>query len=289
MTVRDASSSLHPASPDSHPSDSHHSFPPSHSERETLIIGHRGASAHAPENTLCAFDRAFEAGADGIEFDVRLARDGVPVVIHDATLKRTALRDERVASLTSVELNRVDAGTWFNLRRPERARAEYAKAFVPTLSQVLDLYGASATLYLEMKCELAEAPALALAVVELIRSRPPLERLIVKSFTHEAVREIKRLAPEIRTAALFERKLSRPLLSARRIVEQALACGADEISLQRTLVSRRIVEEAARAGLKVVVWTVDDPAWIARARRYQLQALITNDPALMRAALSLDD
>jgi len=68
-----------------------------------FIIGHRGASAHAPENTLAAFDLAFDAGADGIEFDVRLARDGVPVVIHDATLKRTALREGSVESLTSLE------------------------------------------------------------------------------------------------------------------------------------------------------------------------------------------
>ncbi|MDQ3754751.1 MAG: glycerophosphodiester phosphodiesterase, partial [Acidobacteriota bacterium] len=63
-----------------------------------LIIGHRGASAVAPENTLGAFARALDDGADGIEFDVRLARDGVPIVIHDATLKRTALQDGAVAA-----------------------------------------------------------------------------------------------------------------------------------------------------------------------------------------------
>ncbi|HEX6626268.1 MAG TPA: glycerophosphodiester phosphodiesterase family protein, partial [Pyrinomonadaceae bacterium] len=106
-----------------------------------LIIGHRGASALAPENTLVAFERALDDGADGVEFDVRLARDRVPVVIHDATLRRTLLRDETVAALTSSELRRWDAGTWFTLRFPERARDDYHLARVPTLDETLGLVG----------------------------------------------------------------------------------------------------------------------------------------------------
>ena len=86
-----------------------------------LIIGHRGASAHAPENTLAAFRMAIDAGADGIEFDVQLAKDGVPVVIHDFDLKRTGAYDVRVADLTSAELSGVDAGSWFNAVHPDMA------------------------------------------------------------------------------------------------------------------------------------------------------------------------
>ncbi len=81
--------------------------------RLPLIIGHRGASALAPENTLAAFRRAIADGADGIEFDVRLARDGVAVVIHDATLERTGLLKRRVANLTADELQAIDVGSWF--------------------------------------------------------------------------------------------------------------------------------------------------------------------------------
>jgi len=78
-----------------------------------LIIGHRGASAVAPENTMAAFREAIAAGCDGIEFDVRLTRDGVPVIIHDSTLRRTAGLAARVADLTWAELEQVDVGSWF--------------------------------------------------------------------------------------------------------------------------------------------------------------------------------
>src|SRR3954452_12059164 len=77
-----------------------------------LIIGHRGAAAVAPENTLVSFERALRDGADGIEFDVRLARDGVPVIIHDATLRRTGLRKGLVKNFPSTELSAMNAGRW---------------------------------------------------------------------------------------------------------------------------------------------------------------------------------
>ncbi|HET6851924.1 MAG TPA: glycerophosphodiester phosphodiesterase family protein, partial [Pyrinomonadaceae bacterium] len=79
-----------------------------------LIIGHRGASAVAPENTIAAFKEAIAVGADGVEFDVRLTRDRVPVVIHDSTLRRTAGLQRRVADLTWAELEQVDVGSWFD-------------------------------------------------------------------------------------------------------------------------------------------------------------------------------
>src|SRR5437762_8561762 len=104
-----------------------------------LIIGHRGAAAVAPENTLASFARAYQDGAQGIEFDVRLARDRVPVIIHDATLRRTAGRAGFVAALNAAELGATDVGTWFNRRFPALARAEYARTSVPTLAQVLEL------------------------------------------------------------------------------------------------------------------------------------------------------
>ena len=100
--------------------------------RLPLIIGHRGASALAPENTLAAFRRAINDGADGIEFDVRLAKDGVAVVIHDATLERTtgSIRS-RVSQLTAAELNAIDVGSWF---RPSESSRSFAGEKVPSCS-----------------------------------------------------------------------------------------------------------------------------------------------------------
>jgi glycerophosphoryl diester phosphodiesterase len=252
-----------------------------------FIIGHRGASAHAPENTLAAFDLALDAGADGIEFDVRLARDGVPVVIHDATLERTALRPGRVESLASSELLGVDAGTWFNLRFPSAAQDGFARERVPTLARLFERCGPrAALLYVEMKCDAPSAYApLAAAVVRLILEHGLRESAVVKCFAHEAIREVKRLDPRVRTAALFEPRLSRPYLPPRRVIAAALACGADEISLHHTLARRSVAEAARREGLDVLAWTVDSPSYLRRARALGLRAVFTNRPALMRAAL----
>ncbi len=251
-----------------------------------LIIGHRGASAIAPENTLAAFERAIHDGADGIEFDVRLARDHVPVVIHDATLRRTGLRKDSIAALSSLELAQVDVGTWFNRRRPALADTAYSIERIPTLAQVFELMKERrAILYVEMKCERAETSALAAEVARLVRAHSLINRVVVESFALQSIAEVKRLAPEIRTAALFEPKLSRPHPSARRIIEAAQRVGADEIALHRTLATRRVVEAINRRELKAVVWTVDSPAWAGRGLDLGVHALITNKPAQMRARL----
>jgi glycerophosphoryl diester phosphodiesterase len=247
-----------------------------------LIIGHRGAAAVAPENTLISFQRAMTDGADGIEFDVRLARDSVPVVIHDPGLRRTALREGLIASLSSTELGQVNVGRWFNLRFPKRARQEYADATIPTLAEVFELFQASScVLYVEMKCVRAESRAIASRVADLIREHDVINRVVVESFTLDAIAEMKRIAPSIRTAALFEPKLVPPP-TLRRILRCAAECNADEIALHRLLATRRATAEAARRGMKTVVWTVDSPAWLGRARRFGIHALITNNPALMK-------
>src|SRR6185436_15775814 len=112
-----------------------------------LILGHRGASAVAPENTLAAFTRAILDGAEGIEFDVRLSRDGVPMVIHDASLRRTALIDRQVCDLTCEQLQMIDVGSWFS-QKPSEARvlspeSSYSEERLPTLNQVLELFNSN--------------------------------------------------------------------------------------------------------------------------------------------------
>ena len=249
-----------------------------------LIIGHRGAAAVAPENTLVSFERALADGADGVEFDVRLARDGVPVVIHNATLRRTALRRGTVASFSSTELGQIDAGSWFNLRRPRRARAEYAGATIPTLASVFELMKRrDALLYVEMKCGPRDRDALAREVARLVRAHSLAPRVVVESFDLPSIVEIKRLDAGLRTAALFDRRLSRLAPSARRMITRAIGCGADELALHHSLATRRTIQEAARHNLKTVVWTADNPAWVARALRNGVHAVITNDPARLCA------
>lgn len=246
-----------------------------------FIIGHRGASAYAPENTHAAFRMAFDEAADGIEFDVRLARDGVPVVIHDATLERTALIPGAVEACTSAMLTQCRVGHWFNLRHPTLAEYYFADERIPTLASVFESYG-SRLLYVEMKCEVASRrPALARAVVELTRAHGLAGRVVVKSFEHDSLAEVKRLAPEIRTAALFGRSWPRPFVSGADIIDAAGCCGADEISLHRSLLRKSTVEEARRRGFEVLTWTVNSPFWLRRAFALGLRAVFTDRPAEM--------
>ncbi|MBA2339208.1 MAG: hypothetical protein H0V88_02345 [Pyrinomonadaceae bacterium] len=253
-----------------------------------LIIGHRGASAVAPENTLAAFGQALTDGADGVEFDVRLSQDEVPVVIHDRDLRRTGLTNAKVSDLSARELGAIDVGKWFNLRYPSMSREEYEGATIPTLEEVLRFFDKTKrVLYVEMKTDKTNAHKLATEVVRCIREHDFTHYAVVESFALEAVAEVKRLAPEIMTAALFERKLSRPAPSADTMLEEAIACGASEIALHHTLARKRCVEKALQRGLRVAVWTVDESRWIKRAAALGINALITNDPAKMRA--SLDD
>jgi glycerophosphoryl diester phosphodiesterase len=249
-----------------------------------LIIGHRGAAAVAPENTLISFERALTDGADGIEFDVRLAEDNVPVVIHDSTLRRTALRHGRIANLSSSELMETDVGSWFNQRRPRLARASFALARIPTLSNVFAmLQEASAILYVEMKCGLKDRTPLAREVVKLINHFSLKPRAIVESFDLASIAEVKRLDSDIRTAALFDRRITRPVPLARSLIERAIKCGAEEIALHRSLATRRRVEEAHRRGLETVVWTADNSLWVERAIKFGIRAIITNNPARLCA------
>jgi glycerophosphoryl diester phosphodiesterase len=249
--------------------------------RKPLIIGHRGASAVAPENTIGAFKKAVQVGADGIEFDVQLSRDGIPVIIHDDNLRRTGLLDRRVADLSAEELSRIEVSQWFWRKHglPEPVEREG----VPTLQEVFQLYQSNpGVLYLEMKCAATQANELARACCEMISATSLKDRIIVESFDLSAIAEVKRIDPSIKTAALFEPKLNSPqIYFGRGIIGQATDVGADEIAVHHTLVRERLIRWAKEAGLAIVVWTVDDPRWIKKAHELQIDALITNNPAVM--------
>ena len=251
---------------------------------QPLILGHRGASAVAPENTLTAFSQAIQAGADGIEFDVRLSADGVPVVIHDDTLNRTGLMSGVVSALTASQLQQVDVGSWFG-------KGAFHNERIPTLSAVFDLFASnSGLLYVEMKCEESQARELASAVVRQITGHKMRERVVVESFVLPAIEHIKEVDPSVRTAALFEPKFSNPISTMRAsfILDQAGNHHADEIALHHTLARTRLVEAAREQGFEVVVWTVDDIEWIERARAGGIKALISNNPRVMVEGRDID-
>lgn len=248
-----------------------------------LIIAHRGASANAPENTIASFRRAIEIGADGVELDVRLSKDGVPVVVHDATLQRTAGLNDRVADLTAEKLSRVDAGSWFNASYPRLARPEYAREGIPSLRTVLRLLEKmEGPIYIEMKCGTHDDVSLSVdAVCREISHSPLLEKIVVKSFRLEVIPRVHAVLPGVRTAALFAPQVMRLLRKEKYLINIAHELGAGHLSVHKSLASRKLVRKAEKYGMPVTVWTVDTRRWIPRAIKQGLFAVITNNPSKM--------
>jgi glycerophosphoryl diester phosphodiesterase len=249
-----------------------------------LIIAHRGASALAPENTLAAFGKAIEDGADGIEFDVRIAKDGVPVVFHDSTLRRMVKKEGRTSHFTAAELQTLDIGAWFNDKNPLKASRSFSGETIPTLERLFSfLKGYQGRLYLEMKGSLAEISALAEVVAKTVRKTDFLPQTIVKSFKLEAIEKVKNLLPEIYTAALFAPKILTLLRKQSRLIERAKDSRADELSLHYSLATEKLVRNAKREGMPTTIWTADHPIWVRRAREIGVHAIITNNPARLLA------
>ena len=224
--------------------------------------------------------------------DVRLAGDGVPVVIHDATLRRTGLREGVVARLSSGEVGQTDVGSWFNRAHPHLARAEYSRQFIPTLDQVFGLLKKRATragvIYVEMKTDKAEDTYIDLAgsVAQLVSQHRLHDRVVVVSFNLRSLSRIKLIDAAIITGALFEpRRNPIKMLRQHPMITSALECGVEQILLHRLVASQRLVGLAAESDLRPVVWTVDDPKWMRRRARFGIHALITNNPALMAASI----
>ncbi len=254
--------------------------------QKPLIIAHRGASALAPENTLAAFRRAIADGAEGIEFDVRLSKDGAVVVFHDATLQRLTNRKNLVSSQTLEELQQIDIGSWFRRRRSKanHSNDDFSAERIPTLIETLDfLQDFQGLIYIELKCRESETEKLAKAVCEIISGSLLLPQVIVKSFQLEAIPAVRRACSQVKTAALFAPKIMTILRKEKRLVNIAADIGADMLSVHFSLATRKLMKKAAKKNLPVTIWTADNPRWIKRAFDLGLFAVITNNPATLLA------
>jgi glycerophosphoryl diester phosphodiesterase len=241
-----------------------------------LVFAHRGGAKLGPENTLPAFARGLAAGADGIECDVRRSADGVPVVIHDATLDRTTDRTGPVAALSAAELARVDATCRFI---PEVAGVTRpAAAGVPPLAEVLDACR-GARWIVEVK---DDDPALAGAVVDVVRRAAAGARVCIGSFHRPVMRQVRRLAPEIATGA--SQPEARALLYRSwvrwptRRPAPFCALQVPESAGRLRVTSPAFFGQARREGCVVQVWTIDAPADARRLFDWGANGVVTDRP-----------
>jgi glycerophosphoryl diester phosphodiesterase len=243
-----------------------------------LVYAHRGGSALRPENTIMAFDHGLSLGADGLELDVHLSRDGVVVIHHDPTLERTTSGRGRLCELTTDELARLDAGHGFTDaegRNPFRGRG----CTIPMLRDVLRRYP-DIPLIVELK---VNEPPLAHKVIDELRAAHALERTALGSFYWRVLHAARAYEPAIRTGAATEETrwalyrswvrwpLGRPAYAEFQVPER---------SGVNTIVTPRFIAHAHRSGLPVKVWTVDDPDDMRRLLSWGVDALITDRPDL---------
>jgi glycerophosphoryl diester phosphodiesterase len=237
-----------------------------------LNIAHRGASAAAPPNTLAAFQKAAELGADGVELDVHLSADGVPVVIHDFTVDATTDGTGPVADLTLAQLKRLDAGSTFD--------PAFAGERIPTLEEVLEMEE-RLFINIELKTPGLRDSGLERAVTALIKRCGTGDRVLLSSFNPFSLRRAKRLAPHIPVGLLYASDLPLPL---RRAWLAPLA-PHEARHPEHTMVDARYMAWARRRGYRVNTWTVDDPEEMRRLIQLGVDGIITNVPDVLRGVL----
>ncbi|MDW8069282.1 MAG: glycerophosphodiester phosphodiesterase [Anaerolineae bacterium] len=240
-----------------------------------LNIAHRGASAVAPPNTLAAFRRAADLGADGVELDVHLSADGVPVVIHDFTVDATTDGSGRVRDLPLAALKALDAGSRFD--------PAFAGERIPTLEEVFAEVGGRLLVNVELKSMPGnDYPGLEAAVAALIRRHGLTNRVLVSSFNPFALRRFRREMPEVPIGFLYE---TAPLSCAARLAAALVGLRPQAVHPWWRMITPQTVRWAHARGRRIVAWTVDDPAAIARLAAWGVDAIITNHPDRMYRTL----
>jgi len=244
-----------------------------------LLAAHRGGSLLWPENSLLAFRNALALGADFIEFDVHLSRDGEVMVIHDATLDRTTsgagpVRDRSVTELRA-------------LRLKDRTGAVTAET-VPTLDEVVEVAAqAKRRMLLEIKVDAAKAryPGIEEKVLAILDRHAMTASSVIMAFEAPTWRRVRELRPEVATCALYSaRTLGRSSLAPE--LETLRAAGVRFIGVEHTVVDAAAVAQAQRAGVGLGAWTVNNPADMKRMIEAGVTILITDQPDVAKTLLN---
>lgn len=230
----------------------------------TKIFGHRGASAYAPENTLPAFELAERLGADGIELDVQMTRDGECVVIHDERIERTGTGEGYIRDYTLEELR---AFSFHN--RME----EYRGVKIPTLQEALELVNpGNMAVNIELKTGIFWYPGIEEKTIEIVRQAGMEERVIYSSFNHYSMQKVRSLDAKAETAYLF----SDVILNVEKYAAETGAAGLHPAVYH--LYMSDFMKRYQKSGLKVRAWTVNKEEDMRKFMKAGVEAVITNYP-----------
>lgn len=229
----------------------------------TLFFAHRGASFHCPENTMAAFLKAKQLGADGIELDVQLSKDDVPVVIHDYTLHRTTNGYGNVNAKTVIELKQLDAGSWFS--------SEFRNESIPTLNEVLRwVKRTNLLINIEIKSRGLKSN-LEKRVCELVMKHKLDNRVFISSFWKSSLKTVKQICPKLSTALLVEHPTQETISVAKQLK-------VDAIHPNYRYITKAFVQDIKSHQLKIRPYTVNEKIKIATLCKWNVDGIITDRP-----------
>ncbi|HBA39710.1 MAG: hypothetical protein A2W66_10935 [Deltaproteobacteria bacterium RIFCSPLOWO2_02_56_12] len=229
-----------------------------------IKIAHRGSSGSYPENTRLAFEKAIEAGADMIEMDCRLSKDGHVVVIHDDRLDRTARAKGFVKGKTLRQLKKLDVGAWL--------KKSFKGERIQTLEEILEIVSGKVEINLEIKSVLRGPLGIELKVLFIVSHFDYLERAIFSSFDYQSLRRLRELAPDVRIGVLYGAGIKdNPFQAAREM-------NAYSLHIQREFATPHFLEEARELGLKSFVWTVNEVKEMEKFLSLGVDGIISDFP-----------
>lgn len=238
---------------------------------KVVVVGHRGAAGHAPENTVLSFEKAAALGAHAFECDLRLTADGEVVVMHDAIVDRVTNGSGLVSRYSLVDLRRLDAGGWFG--------EQYAGQPVPTLDEVLATSQATGMdVVLEIKGEPEPARSLVERTVRAVLDFGWADRTAIISFHHPCLGWVREITDAIATGILFGHGTPEPVAEAKRF-------GANSIRPHHARVTQHLAEQVHAAGLCLHTWTVNDGGQAVELARMGVDSIGTDYPDRIGAAL----
>lgn len=241
-------------------------------EKRVLVYGHRGASAYAPMNTIPAFELAVEQGADAVELDVHLSKDGELVIVHDFTVNKTTNGTGEVTEMTLAELKALDAGAWF--------APEFAGTEIPTLDEVFEAVGKKLFVNVEIKSLSPTGDGTEEAVAACIERHAMQERVIVSAFNPKVLKRFRPLMPSLPLGYLLSPDT---MAGSTQVIVSPQSYDASH--LYHEMITESRMAWAKEHGHIVNVWTVNDPQRAKQLANLGVHGIMSDYPDLIKQAL----
>lgn len=239
---------------------------------QPLVIAHRGASGYAPENTIAAFRKALDIGADALELDLRQTKDSVLVVLHDSDVDRTTNGNGNVKDFTFSELQELDAGSWFN--------KDFSDQKIPSLQEVIDLLDNTTIIIIELKGGNETYPGIEERVVEIVKQNNIEVQTILKSFDPNVLERLRTIEPDIPLLYVYAVRI--PWLGM--IIDRGVTFNSvydldvEYLQPHRFFISESFVKDAQAKGYKIISWGVNSTEAINESLEFGVNGIETDYP-----------